>query len=77
MIGVKWFQRKWRAYVVLCLLIMSYNLYFIFLMQTTRVEYLLYLDLLVLVFLTVVEGTAFFDFWKRERRKRCFCRRMS
>lgn len=72
MIGVKWFQRKWRAYVVLCLLIMSYNLYFIFLMQTTRVEYLLYLDLLVLVFLTVVEGTAFFDFWKRERRKKVF-----
>jgi len=28
--------------------------------------------LLVLVFLTVVEGTAFFDFWKRERRKKVF-----
>ncbi len=60
MILLKWFQKRWRIYAVLCLLLLSFNLYFIFLMRTTQVGYLLYLDLLLLVFLAAVEGTAFF-----------------
>ncbi len=72
MILLKWFQKRWRIYAVLCLLLLSFNLYFIFLMRTTQVGYLLYLDLLLLVFLAAVEGTAFFCFWTRERRKKRF-----
>lgn len=53
-------------------MLLSFNLYFIFLMRTTQVGYLLYLDLLLLVFLAAVEGTAFFCFWTRERRKKRF-----
>lgn len=72
MILLKWFQKRWRTYAILCLLLLSFNLYFIFLMRTTQVGYLLYLDLLLLVFLAAVEGTAFFGFWKSERRKKRF-----
>ena len=72
MVLLKWFRRKWKAYMVLCVLFWSFNLYFIFLMRTTQVKYLLYLDLLLLVFLVTVEGTAFIGFWKKERRKNIF-----
>lgn len=72
MILLIWFQKRWRIYAVLCLLLLSFNLYFIFLMRTTQVEYLLYLDLLLFVFLSAVEGTAFLGFWKRECRKKRF-----
>lgn len=72
MILLIWFQKRWRIYAVLCLLLLSFNLYFIFLMRTTQAEYLLYLDLLLFVFLSAVEGTAFFGFWKRECRKKRF-----
>lgn len=72
MILLKWFKRKWRIYVVLLLVMLSFNLYFLFLMRTAQVKYLLYLDLLLLVFLAVMEGTAFFVFWKKEHSKRVY-----
>lgn len=72
MIMLKWFMKRWRTFAVRCLLLLSFNLYFIFLMRTTQVSYLLYLDLLLLVFLAAVEGIAFFVFWKKERRKKKF-----
>ena len=71
MIMLKWFKRKWRAYAVLFFSALSFNMYFLLLMRTTQVKYLLYLDLL-LVFLAVVEGTAFFGFRKKERWKKVF-----
>lgn len=74
MIMLKWFKRKWRAYAVLFFSALSFNMYFLLLMRTTQVKYLLYLDLLLLVFLAVVEGTAFFGFRKKERRKKVFLR---
>ena len=74
MILLKWFQKRWRIYAVLCLLLLSFNLYFIFLMRTTQVGYLLYLDLLLLVFLAAVEGTVF-AFGQGNAGKRDFCRR--
>lgn len=72
MILLRWLKRKWGQYFVLLMVLLGFNLYFIFLMRTTQVKYLLYLDLLFLVFLAVAEGTAFFGFWKKERRKRIF-----
>lgn len=76
MIMLKWFKRKWRAYAVLFFFALSFNMYFLLLMRTTQVKYLLYLDLLLLVFLAVVEGTAFLDSGKKSAGKRCFCGRM-
>lgn len=72
MIWLDWLRRKWRTYAVWFLLLLSFNLYFLFLMRTAQVKYLLYLDLLLLVFLAVMEGMAFFGFWKKERRKKAF-----
>lgn len=72
MILLKWFKRKWKTYLTFFLLMLSFNLYFLFLMWMAQVKYLLYLDLLLLVFLAVVEGMAFFDFWRKERRKKVF-----
>lgn len=70
MILLKWYRRKWGTYIVFLLLMLGFNLYFLCLMRTTQVKYLLYLDLLLLVFLAVVEGTAFYGFWKKEHRKK-------
>ncbi|MDE7477949.1 MAG: sensor histidine kinase [Lachnospiraceae bacterium] len=70
MIWLKWLKRNGRNYAVGLLLMISFNLYFIFLMRTTQIKYLLYLDLLLLVLLAVIEGTAFFDYCKKECRKK-------
>lgn len=67
---MKWLKKRGRDYIIWLLLGLSFNLYFLFLIKTTHVSYLLYLDLLLLVFLTIMEGTAFFDFYKKERRKK-------
>jgi len=72
MILRKWFKKKRKTYAVWLVLLLGFNLYFLFLMQTAQVEYLLYLDLLLLVFLAVVEGMDFLDFWKKECRKKTF-----
>lgn len=72
MILLDWLKRKWREYVVCLVLLLSFNLYFIYLMRTAQITYLLYLDFLLLVFLAVVEGMAFLGFWKKERRKKVF-----
>lgn len=69
---MKWLQKRARDYVVLLFFALGFNLYFLFLMRTTQVAYLLYLDLLLLVLWVIVEGTAFFVYWKEEHRKRQF-----
>ncbi len=69
---MKWIKKKWRDYAVLLFFALSFNLYFLLLMRTSQVTYLLYLDLLLFVFWAIVEGTAFFVFWKKERRKANF-----
>ena len=69
---MKWLKKRIKEYAVWLFLMVSFNLYFVFLMQMTPVAYLLYLDLLLLVFLAIVEGTAFFDYWQKEHRKKIF-----
>lgn len=69
---MKWIKKKWRDYAVLLFFALSFNLYFLLLMRTSQVTYLLYLDLLLFVFWAIAEGTAFFVFWKKERRKANF-----
>lgn len=72
MTGLKWLKRRWKENLVRLIVLGSCNLYFVFLMRTAQIRYLLYLDLLLLVYLSIVEGTAFLDFWKKERRKAAF-----
>ena len=69
---MKWLKKRIKEYAVWLFLMVSFNLYFIFLMQMAPVVYLLYLDLLLLVFLAIIEGTAFFDYWQKEHRKKIF-----
>lgn len=64
-----WFKKKWKTYAVWFFLMLCFNLYFVLLIKTTRVSYLLYLDLLLTVFVSIMEGIAFFAFYKRERTK--------
>ncbi len=69
---MKLIKKKWRDNAVLLFFALSFNLYFLLLMRTSQVTYLLYLDLLLFVFWAIAEGTAFFVFWKKERRKANF-----
>ena len=67
---MKWLKKRMKEYAVRLFLMVSFNLYFLFLMQMAPVAYLLYLDLLLLVFLAIIEGTAFFDYRQKEHRKK-------
>ena len=67
---MKWLKKRIKEYAVWLFLMVSFNLYFVFLMQMAPVAYLLYLDLLLLVFLAIIEGTAFFDYRQKEHRKK-------
>lgn len=69
---MKWLKKRGKEYAVWLFLIVSFNLYFLFLMKAAQTAYLLYLDLLLLVFLAIMEGIAFFEFQKKERRKHMF-----
>ena len=69
---MKWLKKRIKEYAVWLFLMVSFNLYFVFLMQMAPVAYLLYLDLLLLVFLAIIEGTAFFDYRQKEHRKKIF-----
>ncbi|MDE7267349.1 MAG: sensor histidine kinase [Lachnospiraceae bacterium] len=69
---MKWLKKRIREYAVWLFLMVSFNLYFLFLLQTMPSIYLLYLDLLLLVFLAIIEGTAFFDYRQKEHRKKIF-----
>lgn len=69
---MKWLRKRGRDYALLLLFALSFNLYFLFLMQSTQTAYLLYLDLLLLVLWAIAEGMAFFVYRQKERRKQLF-----
>ncbi len=69
---MKWLRKRARDYTILLFFALGFNLYFLFLMRTAQTAYLLYLDLLLLVLWAIAEGTAFFVFLKKERRKAYF-----
>ncbi|MDE7206471.1 MAG: hypothetical protein K2N90_04835 [Lachnospiraceae bacterium] len=69
---MKWIRKRGRDYAVLLFFTLGFNLYFLLLMRTAQVAYLLYLDLLLLVFWVIAEGTAFFVYQQKERRKKLF-----
>lgn len=69
---IKWLQRKGKDYIVRSVIMLGYNLYFIFLMRSAQIHDLLYLDMLLLVLQAIAEGMAFFAFWEKERQKAAF-----
>ena len=67
---MSYIKRKWKQYVIYAFLIASFHLYYAFLMRETQVQYLLYLDFLLLVFLVMIEGISCISFYKTEKKKR-------
>ncbi|MFG6325003.1 MAG: hypothetical protein K1W41_27985 [Lachnospiraceae bacterium] len=57
---VRWLKRKWKDYLARSIIMLGFNLYFVFLMRTAQISYLLYLDVLLLVLQAIAEGMAFF-----------------
>lgn len=72
---MSYLKRKWKQYVIYALLIMSFHLYFAFLMKEAQVSYLLYLDFLLIVFLCMIEGISCISFYSREKKKRALLER--
>ena len=66
---MSYLKQKWKQYVIYAFLIMSFHLYYVFLRREAKVEYLLYLEFLLLVFLVMIEGIASISFYRREKRK--------
>lgn len=67
---MSYLKKKWKAYVTYFLLFLSFNLYYLCLMKDRHVQYLLYIDFLLLVFLGISEGGECISFYKKENRKR-------
>ena len=72
---MSYLKRKWKQYVIYMILIASFQMYYIFLMRETKIQYLLYLDFLLLVFLFMVEGISCIAFYSRERKKKALLKR--
>lgn len=72
MAGIKWLHKKWKDYSIRIMIMLSFNLYFVFLMPKAPINYLLYLDMLLLVLQAIAEGIDFFAFWEKERQKAAF-----
>lgn len=72
---MSYLKRKWKQYVIYMILMASFQLYYIFLMREAKIQYLLYLDFLLLVFLVMVEGISCIAFYSREKKKRALLER--
>lgn len=72
---MSYLKRKWKHYVICFSLMISFNLYYIFLMRDSHIRYLLYLDFLLIVFLGMIEGIACISFYYREKKKRILLKR--
>lgn len=67
---MSYIKRKWKYYFMYFFLMLSFNLYYIFLMNEKQIFYILYLDLLLLIFGGMVEGISAIHFYSREKKKR-------
>lgn len=66
---MNYFKKKWKYYISCIIMFFSFNLYFIFLMRDRHIQYLLYLDFLLLVFFLLFTGIDCFTFKKMEKEK--------
>lgn len=72
---MRYLKRKWKQYVIYALLILSFHLYYAFLMKEAKTQYLLYLDFLLIVFLGMIEAISCISFYSREKKKRALLER--
>lgn len=66
---MSYFKRRGRQYFLSGVVFLSFNLYFILLIQERRREYLWYLDFLILLFLLVFAGIDICFFRQKEKKK--------
>ena len=67
---MSYLKRKWKQYVIYVFLIAGFHLYYVFLMKAEQVQYLLYLDFLLVIFWVMIEGISCISFYRREKKKR-------
>lgn len=63
---VKW---RWKYYFLCMMIFLSFNLYFIFLMRESHIQFLIYLDILLLVFSLMFIMIDYAAFRKMEKEK--------
>lgn len=66
---MNYMKKRGKQYFLCGIVFLSFNLYFILLMQERRREYLWYMDFLVLLFLLVFAGADAYLFQKEEKKK--------
>lgn len=66
---MSYLRRRWRQYFLCGAVFLSFNLYFIFLMQESRLAYLWYLDFLLVLFLGGFSGIDAYRYRKEEKKK--------
>ena len=67
---MSYLKRKWKYYFMYFFLMLSFNLYYIYLMKEKQIFYVLYIDLLLIVFCVMIEGISGIRFYSREKKKR-------
>ena len=67
---MNYLKKRGRQYLLCGVVFISFNLYFILLMQERRREYLWYLDFLILLFLLFFTGVDVYLFRQAEKKKR-------
>lgn len=64
---MKYLKKHYKFILCLTFIILSYNLYFIFLLDQVNLQLLLYLDLLILVFLIFYFGIDFYNYSRSQK----------
>lgn len=64
---MSYLQKRWKQYFLSGVMFLSFNLYFILLMQERGTKYLWYLDILLLLFLFLFGAGDFYLYRKRKR----------
>lgn len=67
---MSYLKKKWKNYLTYFLSLLSFNLYYVCLMKDRHIQYLLYIDFLLLVFLGISEGVECISFYKQEKKKK-------
>lgn len=66
---IKYFKKHFKFFMVIFLIFLSFNFYFIFLLSNINIEYLIYLDILLIVFMMMFFCYDLFIFKTHEKEK--------
>ena len=64
---MKYLKRRWKYFFLYLILFFSFNLYFIFLMRTSHISWLFYLDGLLAMFLFALGVFDYLSFWRMQK----------